>query len=218
MSYKIAIPDGAKELILTFGDAPQTPVETPSTPAIPLVLLGKKIRVALDAGHGGTDPGAVNGAIQEKDGTLAVVQATQVGMEMLGWEVLLTRGDDTYVGLTKRATMANEWGAQCFVSVHLNSADSAQANGIETLRYPTTNPVTIALADSLQAAMVAELGLRDRGVKERNDLTVLKKTAMPAALCELGFISNQAVTDGLYDKDFIAKAAKAIIFGVAAVF
>lgn len=221
MSHKIAIPAGAKEVIITFIEPDGTATEKPVIP------VTKKLKVAIDAGHGGKDPGAVNQGkdaawagddIQEKEGTLAIAQAVQVGMEMLGWETLMTRADDTYVGLTKRAEMANEWGADVFISIHLNAADSEQAGGIETLRYPTTNAVTIALAANLQKEMVAELGLRDRGVKERNDLTVLKKTKMPAALCELGFISNKAVTEGLYDKDFIAKAAKAIIIGVEKTF
>ena len=227
MSIKITIPDGAKELILTFVETDGSAAETPADPVVPVTPSGKKLKVALDAGHGGKDPGAVNQGqdaswagddIREKEGTLAIAQAVQVGMEMLGWEVLMTRSDDTYIGLGKRAEMANEWGADVFISIHLNSAESDQATGIETLRYPTTNPITIALAANLQERMVAELGLRNRGVKERNDLTVLKKTKMPAALCELGFISNKAVTEGLYDKDFIAKAAKAIIQGVEMTF
>lgn len=173
-----------------------------------------KLKVALDAGHGGTDPGAVNAEWQEKHAALSIIELLRKECLARGWETLVTRPYDEYIGITRRAEMANEWGADLFISVHLNSAESKSASGIETLRYPTKNAKTICLADKVQKQLVKATGFKNRGVKERADLGVLRLTRMPAILCEVGFISNDEEASTLFTHSCQLSIAEAIIKGV----
>lgn len=190
--------------------------QTPETPAIKK-LAGKKFY--LDAGHGGTDPGAVNNnfSLMEKIAALDVCLFLGELLEAQGAEVKYSRTGDTYPGLTQRATEANNWGADCFISIHLNSADNKSASGIETLVYSTTTPA-YKLAEIVQKNMILATGWLNRGVKTRPDLAVLKKTAMPAILCEIGFISNDEQALKLFDEKVQRKIANAICEGVVEYF
>jgi len=98
-----------------------TPIQTPA-----------RLKVAVDAGHGGDDTGA-KGALQlkEKDVALALAKALAEQLRGVGFEVLLTRSDDTFIPLWDRARLANEAGADLFVSLHLNSSKSRIAKGSE---------------------------------------------------------------------------------------
>lgn len=90
--------------------------------------------VVIDAGHGGKDSGAVGpGGVKEKDITLKVAKELKDALEeLLDVKVLLTRDDDTFIALHERADFANKAGADVFISIHVNSAKRAGANGVET--------------------------------------------------------------------------------------
>jgi N-acetylmuramoyl-L-alanine amidase len=104
-----------------------------------------------------------------------------------GVEVYLTRDDNTDVApVGSRATAAKAVGCTSFLSLHLNDVESDQANGTETL---FRGKMDLNLAAEIQEVAVAVLGTKDRGLKERTDLAVLKFDG-PAALLELGFIGN----------------------------
>lgn len=128
-------------LLLAACGAPEAPppaAEPPVPPAIPsepptLVLERSWRRVALDAGHGGDDTGAegVSGAL-EKDVTLAIARLTAVELVRSGFEVVLTRDEDRALALPHRSGRGNASGAGLFLSIHANSATSAQVRGIET--------------------------------------------------------------------------------------
>ena len=129
-------------------------------------------------------------------------------------DVVMTRETDVYIPLVERANIANEAGADLFVSVHTNAVTSRQAHGSEVLVYSLTSqsvPVAEDILDNL-----TELGLRNRGVKPRPDLTVLRRTAMPAVLVETAFISCDGGVDYniLRSQDGRDKIADAITRGV----
>ena len=150
------------------------------------------MKILLDPGHGGRDSGATGGGLQEKDINLSVAQKLGVLLGRAGHRVNYSRGTDVYLSLDARAKMANDWGADLFISIHVNSATNAAARGIETFHYPGAK-VGKELAVLVQNQLIA-LGLytvpaHNRGVKEAN-FAVLRLTKMPAVLTELGFISN----------------------------
>lgn len=159
-----------------------------------------EIKIYLDAGHGGNDPGAVSAKREEEDDVLKLVLA--VGKKLLAdysnVKVGYTRKTDIYESPTKKAQDANNWGADYFFSFHRNSA-GATARGCETLVYSNTGIVK-ELASELNDTM-KEVGFKNRGTKVRKELAVLNKTNMPALLLEVGFISNKA-DNKLFDDKF----------------
>lgn len=109
----------------------ETEVKLPAPPPAPLL---PSRRIVIDAGHGGKDPGAIGpSGLQEKDVVLsmALLLAEEVKSK-LGWEVVLTRNDDTFIPLEERTAIANKVGADLFVSLHVNASANAAAHGIET--------------------------------------------------------------------------------------
>jgi N-acetylmuramoyl-L-alanine amidase len=143
--------------------------------------------------------------------------------------VKLTRNDDMAMGdtvmadLQARADVANKWGADCFVSIHCNSANDPNANGTETFIFPGSSKGRM-LAEPVHNRVVRALGTRDRGIKEAafatgweaQEFGVLRLTRCPAVLVELAFISNPTEEALLESESFQRKAAQAIAEGVAA--
>lgn len=174
-------------------------------------LSGKTF--CLDAGHGGKDPGAVNGSHYEKDTALKIVMKLKNLIETFGAKVILTRDDDSYPGLTSRANIANHSRSDCFISVHLNSAENKTATGYEVLVYKKKGN-----SENIAKKVLKQLGTvvawPNRGIKERPDLTVLSKTSMPAILVEVGFISNDKESEELMKDTTQLALAKAIFNGM----
>lgn len=160
--------------------------------------------------HGGKDPGAVGNNLQEKAINLSVGLKVKKLLEDRGVVVKMSRTDDSFPELSYRAYSANEWGADCFLSIHCNSA-TASAQGVETYCYTTGND---ALAQAVQSSIIADknIWIKNRGVKRGNFL-VVRETKMVAALVELAFISNSSDAAILKNKqDAMATAiAKGII-------
>ena len=128
----------------------------------------------------------------------------------LGYETLLTRTTDVFIELGHRCDIANDWGADVFVSVHLNS-NGPSAVGIETL-YVSSNGK--ALAIPVQEALVYSTEDVDRGVKKRTDLYVLNGTEMPAILVEVGFISNPESEERFKSQAYLEIIVDAIASGL----
>ena len=103
--------------------------------------LGLKIRtIAVDAGHGGRDTGAIGPkGLREKDATLTIARKVAKRLKALGFKVVMTRDSDAYVGLSTRTRIANEAGADLFVSVHCNAARRRGLSGVETWTLNTTS-------------------------------------------------------------------------------
>ncbi len=154
------------------------------------------MKICVDPGHGGSDPGALGSRAKEKDLTLSMAKKLQKYLLARGAEVLLTRESDVYVPLSKRASLANSWGAELFVSIHVNSSTSQSAHGVETLCFSAVSEGGV-YAKKVQKALLDATGWRDRGIKERRDLAVLRATDMSALLMEVGFISNPAEEETL---------------------
>lgn len=122
--------------------APQPRTTAPIPPPRPLTPpAAKRIRIVIDAGHGGKDPGArgYNGS-KEKDGALDISRRLASKLEdRLGFDVLMTRQSDKFVSLEHRKDMANRANADLFVSVHLNASKNKRLNGIETYYLKDSN-------------------------------------------------------------------------------
>lgn len=169
--------------------------------------------IAIDAGHGGYDSGATGNSVYEKELVHDVAVRTKERLEQGGAEVIMTRSGDNFVGLKERAEIANEAGADSFVSIHANAASAASAAGSETYYYPESSEGS-ELASGLQTNMVNEFGSSDRGIKSAN-FSVLRNTAMPAALVELGFVSNKEEAADMQTSTFRNEAANALYLGLS---
>lgn len=168
-------------------------------------------RIALDAGHGGSDPGAVYKGRQEKDDTLDLTLAVGDILKKNGIDVYYTRTTDEYETPFKKATDANNSGADLFVSIHRNSSENPnQYSGVETLVYSDTG-LKAEVARNINNQL-EDAGFKNLGVDERKNLVVLKRTKMPAVLVEAGFINNDK-DNYLLDEEFDS-IAQAIADGI----
>jgi len=168
-------------------------------------------KIALDAGHGGSDPGAVYKGRQEKEDTLDLTLAVGDILKKNGIDVYYTRTTDEYETPFKKATDANNSGADLFVSIHRNSSENPnQYSGVETLVYSDTG-LKAEVARNINNQL-EDAGFKNLGVDERKNLVVLKRTKMPAVLVEVGFINNDK-DNYLFDEEFDS-IAQAIADGI----
>lgn len=186
-----------------------------------------KKKAMLDPGHVGHDSGAVGlTGLQEKDITLPVARKVADILRPV-MEVKLTREDYRARGLTlnadltDRADVANEWGADIFVSFHCNASENRTAHGCEVWTSPGQTG-----ADALAEAIIKALEAEFPNIVTRKDLTdgdsdkearfaVLTRTWMPAALVELAFISNPTEEAMLEGPAYQDRAARAVAQGIA---
>lgn len=178
--------------------------------------------IALDPGHGGSDPGAIGpNKTQEKTITLAVAKEVKAMLEKAGAKVLMTRQDDRDVygpnatavdELKARASVGNNNKADVFVSVHIDSFTNSAAGGTSTFYYQKT-PYDRLLAQSMQTDLLTAGGLLNRGANSAN-FYVIKRTVMPATLVELGFISNPNEEKLLNTPQYQQRVAQGIVLGL----
>lgn len=167
--------------------------------------------VVLDAGHGGTNPGALYNGRQEKDDVLALTLAVGDILDANGVNVYYTRTNDVYESPYQKAMEGNAVGADYFVSIHRNSSPYPnQYTGVESLVYNRYGRAA-QLAANINRRL-EEVGFVDQGVNEGTDLVVLNRTQMPAVLLEVGFINTDA-DNRLYDERF-DEIARAIADGI----
>ena len=157
-------------------------------------------KIAIDAGHGGSDPGAVFEGRQEKDDNLRLALAVGDILKQNGQEVFFTRTEDVYQTPFQKATAANESGADFLVSLHRNSSPIPnQYTGVETLVYNKAGE-KLEMAENINREL-EEVGFRNIGVKERPGLVILRRSRMPAVLVEAGFINSEE-DNRLFDEEF----------------
>lgn len=167
--------------------------------------------VILDAGHGGSDFGAVYQGRNEKDDNLALTLAVGDILAENGVNVLYTRTSDIYETPTAKALEGNASGADYFISIHRNSSPIPnQYTGIESLVY-NRNSTAGGIARNINTNLEA-LGFANQGVNERKNLAVLRRTSMPAVLVEAGFINNDA--DNVLFEEKFDEIARAIANGI----
>lgn len=157
------------------------------------------IKIYVDQGHNPENPnaGAEGNGLLEQDITYRVGQELA---ELLranpDFEVRLSRptpestlGTSNSTSLRARVDDANSWGADAFISIHTNASENANAGGIEAFAYASPS-TAFSLGEDILDQLARATGLRNRGMKVRPGLYVLRRTAMPAVLVEIGFITN----------------------------
>ena len=157
-------------------------------------------KIAVDAGHGGSDYGATYNGRAEKDDNLKLALAVGDILEKNGIDVVYTRTTDEYETPFKKATDANDAKADYFVSIHRNSSPTPnQYTGVETLVYNNSG-IKSQMAANINSEL-EKAGFKNLGITERPNLVVLKRTKMPAVLVEAGFINNDKDNE-TFDKNF----------------
>lgn len=198
-----------------------TPAAT-KAPSYTAQSSDKKL-IVLDAGHGGSDSGAVgylNGnAVLEKNLTLEITNKVKTILQNAGYNVSMTRTGDTLPSLVERPTQANEENAAVFVSIHINSVDNApEANGTEVFYAESNNgdeygTTSAKLAKNILDRMLYYMNSTNRGVKTAEH-AVTKRCNMPAALAEVGFITNPVEVYNMTTDEYQSKAAQGIAEGI----
>lgn len=178
------------------------------------------MKIFIDAGHNysGFGTGAVGNGLKEQDITFQIADKLKKLIVSSGHQVKMSRnklkdniGTTVSLGLQKRAEMANEWGADLFISIHCN-AFNTKARGTETLVF-SLNGKAAEYGKKINDAIVKKLGTKDRGIKERKELAVLRRTVMPAVLVETAFIDNADDARLLVERqdDFASAIAEGVI-------
>lgn len=194
-----------RRILLPLISQPE-PVPSTQVPVPP----GSKLLV-LDAGHGGQDPGAIRVGIHEKNLTLGIVQRLDRKLREQGFYTALTRPDDTFISLGGRVNVASANRAALFISIHINAME--RRNDIQGIETYYTHPNSARLAYTLHRRLVERTGKPDRGVRTRR-LYVTNHTSMPAALLEVGFISNPQEREQLLDPNYQDIITDAVVQGV----
>ena len=183
-------------------------------------LSGKII--TLDAGHGGSDPGAIGSdGTKEKNITLAITKAVKELLEKKGAKVYMTRTTDVDVygpnasdvdELQARVNVGEKYNSDLFVSLHINSSVNKNVGGFSTYYYPKTSN-DLRIAKAIQDQLTANFGVDDLGVRQAN-FYVIKRISMPATLVEMCFISNEKELVLMKGKWFQNKTARLIAAGL----
>ncbi|WP_456422735.1 N-acetylmuramoyl-L-alanine amidase [Thermococcus sp.] len=168
--------------------------------------------ICVDAGHGGTDPGAVANGVEEKNVNLEIALKVAKLLEEDGARVVLTRDGDYYVSLSDRVRIANSAGCDIFISIHANAASDTSASGFEVYHYYGSTKGNL-LATYVDEEIAKEIPLKNRGVKEAG-FYVIKYTTMPAILIETGFVTNTNDVSIITDEGYQWRYAYAILHGV----
>ncbi|MNO71572.1 Sporulation-specific N-acetylmuramoyl-L-alanine amidase [compost metagenome] len=176
---------------------------------------GRKL-VVIDAGHGGSQPGAIGVTKkQEKDFTLGVALKVEALLQQdPSIDFVLTRTTDVTMSLQDRVKVANDLAADLFVSIHGNSLDTVKTgvnpSGSETYY---TRDESLPLANVMHKHLVAATGLNDRKVRY-SSLHVTRETVMPAVLLEAGYLSNAGDETLMYTEEFQQRVAEGIVAGI----
>lgn len=175
------------------------------------------MKVCIDAGHGGRDPGATFNGLLEKTVVITIAGMLNKMLRLEGVETCMTRAGDEYLGLRQRVTIANESAADYFVSIHTNADPDEdepgmpEADGQEIFYLSDAGmELASAIGDSLQAEFPEEPW---RGLKKRG-LYVVRKTSMPAVLVEVAFIDNSESNLELRTPEVRRHLARAICQGI----
>lgn len=178
--------------------------------------------ITLDAGHGGSDPGAIGSdGTKEKNITLPIAKMLKEILEDKGAKVYMTRTTDVDVfgpnasdaeELQARVNVGEKYNSDMFVSLHVNSSVNKNVGGFSTYYYPKTDN-DLRLAKNIQNKLAANFGVDDLGVRQAN-FYVIKRISMPAVLVEMCFISNEKELTLMKGQWFQKKTARLIAEGI----
>lgn len=174
-------------------------------------LLGEQTTAAsvyticIDPGHGGSDPGAVVGGVEEADINLDISLAIQDYLSDVSWptfDVLMTRTTDVDRTLTYRHDFANNNNADIFISIHCNTFTNSSTRGV-TARYPNNHDMADSqvLGNACINGVVSYSSIPKHSNANYQSLQVLRNTAMPATLVECGFMTNSSDLTALLNED-----------------
>lgn len=177
------------------------------------------MKLYLDPGHGGQDPGAQGHGLNEKDVTLdiALKLRTILQNDYENVQVKMSRTSDTTKSLSQRTSEANAWGADYYLSIHINSATSS-ASGYEDYIYiGLSNSSTAKYQGIIHEEVLNVNELKDRGKKKAN-FHALRESSMPAVLTENGFITNAHDAALMKQASWRQKVAQGHANGLAKIF
>ena len=189
--------------------------------------------IFLDPGHGGRDSGAFYYNVAEKDLNMQIYHKLRAKLEELGYKVLTSRDSDIDVDfVTERSRMVNKTNSDIFISIHFNATGSAysKASGIQTYSYsdepdypskinqywhnhPDRMSESKRLAAAIHSSLLAETGAKDAGLLE-SSFAVLRETAKPAVLLELGYMDNFTESQQIRDSHYQDKLVAGIVKGI----
>ncbi len=179
-------------------------------------FLRREIRgsaVMLDAGHGGSDTGAIGVTrVYEKDLTLAITKKLERKLRAMGFTVFMTRTDDRFVSLGERADLANSLLPAIFVSIHANSIEDPGFSGVMSFHFNDSIEGNL-IANFIQRSLVLGTGAIDRGTRTAN-FYILRETAVPAVLVEVGFMTNAYEESKLKDATYQELIADGVASGI----
>ncbi|MCD8090793.1 MAG: N-acetylmuramoyl-L-alanine amidase [Clostridiales bacterium] len=171
------------------------------------------MKIFIDPGHGGTNPGAIGiDGLKEAEINLDVSLRLGEILAGRGYDIEYSHTGDETLSLAERANRANAWGADYFISIHCNSNSDPSIGGTETFYYKAGTTAE-RFAETVNNALVAEINLRDIGIFARN-LAVLRLTRMPAVLTELAFLTNPAEAALLETAEFRQSCAVGLADGI----
>lgn len=176
-------------------------------------------KIYIDPGHGGTDPGASGNGLLEKNVTLSIgLKMRDILLANYPVSVRMSRTSDVTRSLTYRSDDANAWGANIFISIHINAGGGT---GFESYRYPYVDSTTVRLHNLVHTNVISNMrtvaAVTDRGQKTA-DFHVLRETVMPAVLTENLFIDTVADANLLKNSTFLTATARGHARGAAAFF
>lgn len=215
---KLTIPIDKDSLVNTYlgadGKALKISVKAPKKAIAPVTPVIKKPtgvkRIVIDAGHGGTDYGAIRNGINEKDITLDVSKRVEALLKKQGYQVTMTRTNDIYVSLADRVAISEKVAPDIFVSIHVNSSTRPEITGIETHYY---HQESLNLAQTVHSSFASAIKSNNRGLF-KSKFYVINHTTSPAILIEIGFISNDNERAQLVSDKRKQDTAKSIVEGI----
>lgn len=192
--------------------SPSFPSQPVFSPDFSLPSPSRRAVVVIDPGHGGPDPGAVGNGLKETEIVLDISRQVTAFLEGQGVQVVMTRNGEYDVDLQPRVDIAERANATVFVSIHANaiSLSRPEVNGFEIYH---ASPSGQALASAIHRSVMQGVSIGDRGVRSAR-FYVLRRTSMPAALVETGFITGAQDKLKLADPTFRTQMARAIARGI----
>lgn len=178
--------------------------------------IKKALKIILDAGHGGDDPGHQVGDVAEKDITASVAEKLTELLRSSGYDVVVTRDGDAFVPLAQRVDSINSSENELLISLHLNAADNEDVRGIE-MYIPTDSHPHHALSKRFGnhlGRVLNEASVLNRGMKTA-DFYVLKNSARPSILVELGFMSSEKDLDLLQSESYQNELASHLLKSIS---
>jgi|SRR5699024_1310539 len=175
------------------------------------------VKVYIDAGHGGTDVGANANGLYEKDVTLKIAKKVEQYLkDYKGVKIKMSRSGDSYPTLTQRTNEANSWGADLFLSIHINSGGGT---GYEDYIYNSlsNSSKTGKIRNDIHNEVMKKIDMRDRGKKKAN-FHVLRESRMSAVLTENGFIDHSSDSKKMKSQSWINDIARGHVNGIAKAF